>query len=222
MAEPLAGHLARLPAGCGQPIRVQNWLRIPHGGVSRCQSLFGKVLSLELQARQPVRLTLLASALIIAVSRGGARIASAFPLWFLMGLQCYRLGVELFLHQLWREGLLPRMLTFAGANVDIYLGATALVAAWVSTKGRTGLKLAFAWNLLGLLALGNVVIRAVLTAPGPFNRIHAEVPDRMIGTFPFLLIPGFFVPLAVILHLLAMRAIHSRFTDRARSRDGAR
>ena len=161
-------------------------------------------------ARQPVRLTLLASALIIAVSRGGARIASAFPLWFLMGLQCYRLGVELFLHQLWREGLLPRMLTFAGANVDIYLGATALVAAWVSTKGRTGLKLAFAWNLLGLLALGNVVIRAVLTAPGPFNRIHAEVPDRMIGTFPFLLIPGFFVPLPVILHLLAMRAIHSR------------
>ena len=86
-----------------------------------------------------------------------------------MGLQCYRVGVELFLHQLWRDGLLPRMLTFAGANVDVYLGATAAIAALASTKGRTGLKLAFAWNLLGLLALGNVVIRAVLTAPGPFT-----------------------------------------------------
>jgi len=32
----------------------------------------------------------------------------------------------------------------------------------------------------------------------------------MLGTFPFLLIPGFFVPLAVVLHVLAIRAISSR------------
>ena len=56
----------------------------------------------------------------------------------------------------------------------------------------------------------NVVIRAVLTAPGPFNLIHAEVPNRMMGTFPFLFILGFFVPLAVVLHVLAIRAISSR------------
>jgi len=48
--------------------------------------------------------------------------------------------------------------------------------------------------VLGILALTNVVIRAVLTAPGPFNLIHAEVPNLMMGTFPFLFIPGFFVP----------------------------
>jgi len=29
----------------------------------------------------------------------------------------------------------------------------------------------------------------------------------MIGTFPFMFIPGFFVPLAVVLHTLAIRAI---------------
>jgi hypothetical protein len=73
-----------------------------------------------------------------------------------------------------------------------------------------GLKLALVWNLLGLLALTNVVIRAVLTAPGPFNLIHTEVPNRMFGTFPFMFIPGFFVPLAVTLHVLAIRAISSR------------
>jgi hypothetical protein len=42
-------------------------------------------------------------------------------------------------------------------------------------------------NVLGLLSLANVVARAVLTAPGPLNLIHAEVPNRMIGTFPFML-----------------------------------
>jgi hypothetical protein len=39
------------------------------------------------------------------------------------------------------------------------------------------MRLTLAWNVLGLLALTNVVIRAVLTAPGPFNLIHAEVPN---------------------------------------------
>ncbi len=62
------------------------------------------------------------------------------------------------------------------------------------------------WNVLGLLVLANIVIRAILTAPGPLNLIHAEVPNLMIGTFPFMFIPGFFVPLAVMLHVAAFRA----------------
>jgi hypothetical protein len=148
--------------------------------------------------------------LFIMRSSAGAQAALAFPLWTILGTQCFRIGVELFLHQLWKDGLVPRMLTFEGANVDIYVGASAPLIAWLSTRGRMGLKLALAWNVLGLLALTNVVIRAVLTAPGPFNLIHAEVPNRMLGTFPFLFIPGFFVPLAVALHVLAIRAISSR------------
>ena len=137
----------------------------------------------------------------------GARGLPAFPLWLILGTQCFRVGVELFLHQLWIEGLVPRMMTFKGANIDIYIGLTAPLIAWLSSRGRWGLELARAWNILGLLALLNVVTRAVLTAPGPLNLIHTEVPDRMIGTFPFLLIPGFFVPLAVMLHVLAIRSI---------------
>jgi hypothetical protein len=142
-----------------------------------------------------------------------ARGVLAVPLWLILGTQCFRVGVELFLHQLWIEGLVPRMLTFAGANIDIYIGLSAPLIAWLSTRGRWGLKLAGVWNILGLLALINVVTRAVLTAPGPLNLIHAEVPDRMISTFPLLLIPGFFVPLAVVLHLVAIRAIISRLHE---------
>jgi len=140
----------------------------------------------------------------------GARIAATFPLWIILGTQSFRIVVELFLHQLWGDGLVPKMLTFAGANVDIYVGASALIIAWVSTRGRLGLKLALAWNVLGLLALANVVTRAVLTTPGPLNLIHAEVPNLMFGTFPYMFIPGFFVPLAVMLHVLAIAAIRTR------------
>jgi hypothetical protein len=155
----------------------------------------------------PVVLFLVFFTMFVARSSGGERLAMAFPLWILLGTQTFRVGVELFLHQLWINGLVPKMLTFEGANMDIYIGASAPLVAWLSTRGRVGIRVALAWNVLGLLALTNVVIRAVLTAPGPFNLIHAEVFNRMFGTFPFTFIPGFFVPLAVTLHVLAIRAI---------------
>jgi hypothetical protein len=142
-------------------------------------------------------------------SSAGAHLALAFPLWVLIGMQAFRVGVELFIHQLWIEGLVPKMLTFGGANVDIYIGASAFVIAWLSMRGGWAQRLALLWNVLGLLSLANVLTRAVLTAPGPLNLIHAEVPNRMIGTFPFMFIPGFFVPLAVVLHVLAIRSIAS-------------
>jgi len=158
----------------------------------------------------PILLFLFFFIVFMVRSAAASRIALALPLWIILGTECFRVGVELFLHQLWIEGIVPKMLTFEGANVDIYIGASAPVIAWLSTRGRMGLKLALVWNVLGLLALANVVTRAVLTAPGPLHLIHAEVPNRMFGTFPFLLIPGFFVPLAVVLHALAIRAIRSR------------
>ena len=142
-------------------------------------------------------------------SYAGARVALAFPLWLILGLQSFRIVVELFLHRLWIAGVIPKMLTFAGANVDIYIGASAPVIAWLFTRGAVGLKSVLIWNVLGLLALMNIVSRAVLTAPGAFNFIHTEIPNRMFGTFPFMFIPGFFVPLAAGLHLLALRSIAS-------------
>jgi hypothetical protein len=158
----------------------------------------------------PVLLFLLFFLVVVVRSNVGTRMAMAFPLWILLGMESFRIGVELFLHRLWIDGLVPKMLTFDGANVDIYIGGSAALIAWLSTKGRLGMTVALAWNVLGLLALANVVTRSVLTSPGPLNLIHAEVPNRMFSTFPFLLIPGFFVPLAVVLHLLAIRALSSR------------
>jgi hypothetical protein len=158
----------------------------------------------------PILLFLSFLIVFVVRSAAGLRIALAFPLWIILGTECFRVGVEIFLHQLWIEGIVPKMLTFEGANVDIYVGVSAPLIAWLSTRGPWGLKLTLAWNVVGLLALTNVVTRAVLTSPGPFNFIDTEVPNRMFGTFPFMFIPGFFVPLAVTLHVLAIRAASSQ------------
>jgi hypothetical protein len=151
-------------------------------------------------------LPIILSLLTLTLTGPGAVLARRFPLQLLLGFQVFRTGVELSLHHLWSLGLAPRIITLAGGNIEILIAVTAPVAAWLVSKGRAGRRVAWAWNLIGLLSLGNVVIRAVLSAPGPLHLIHTEVPDVAILTYPFTFIPGFMVPLALVLHILAFRS----------------
>lgn len=148
---------------------------------------------------------------VFAIARGaiGLRLASAIPVAWLLGLQVYRVGVEAVLQALFEAGRVPRLMTLAGGNVEIVVALAAPVAAWLSTRAGTGRRLALVWNVVGLLSLLNVVARGVLTAPGPLQIIQAEVPNQVIGWLPYSYIPGMMVPLALVLHLLAFRALRA-------------
>lgn len=149
-------------------------------------------------------------ALYLARADGALRVATSIPLGWLMGLQAFRVIVELFLHQLWKDGLAPRMLTYEGANFDIAIGLSAPFIAWLYTRGLMREQAALAWNILGLAMLANIAVRALLTAPGPFQFITSDVPNLAVGTFPFTYIPGFMAPLALVLHVLSIRALRAR------------
>jgi len=146
----------------------------------------------------------------LAPSTSAGKIAMALPLWLPLAMQTFRIGVELLIHAMWRDGVVPKMLTYKGANVDILIGITAPFAAWLAMKRRPGATFALVWNILGLLALANIAIRFNLTTPGPMHFLQTEVPNRAISTFPYTYIPGFFAPLAVILHVLSIRALRPR------------
>ena len=150
----------------------------------------------------PVVLTLL----VLTLGRPGKALASLIPLQLLLGFQVFRVGVELSLHHLWNLGLAPRIMTLEGGNIEVLVAVTAPLAAWLAMRRPVGRRIARAWNLVGFLSLANVVTRAVLSAPGPLQLIHAEVPDMAILTYPFTFIPGFMAPLAFALHILAFRA----------------
>ena len=53
---------------------------------------------------------------VFAFSRAGARMASAFSLWVVIGMQTFRIGVELLLHRLYLDGLAPRIVTYQGGK----------------------------------------------------------------------------------------------------------
>jgi hypothetical protein len=148
-------------------------------------------------------------------SKVGGQLAVSLPLGLIFGLQTFRIGVELTLSSLHDAGLAPRLLTLAGGNVEILVALSAPLIAMIATRGLAGRRLALAWNVVGLLSLLNVAARAMLTAPGPLNPIHAELPNVAMGMFPFTFIPGFMAPLAMALHVLAFRALRAASTDNA-------
>ncbi|MDD5336489.1 MAG: hypothetical protein PHS32_22350 [Rhodoferax sp.] len=148
--------------------------------------------------------------MFMARSRMGLTVALSFPLGLLMGLESFRLLVEIFLDQLWRDGQLPRMMTFHGANFDILIGASAPVMAWLFASKKISERTALLWNVAGIAMLANVAVRGALTTPGSLHLIATEVPNAAIGSFPFSYIPGLMVPLALVLHVLAIRALRNR------------
>ena len=58
-----------------------------------------------------------------------------------------------------------------------------------------------AWNLFGLADLATAVSLGVLSTPGPLRRIFADPGAGLMTTLPWLLIPGFLVPLLATIHL---------------------
>lgn len=137
-------------------------------------------------------------------SRAGDALAASTPLAALVALQAFRLPLELLMHGWAREGALPLQMTFAGQNLDIATGALALLVAPFAARSRA---LVYAWNILGLLLLANIVTVAILSMPGPLRLFTADPPNVLVFRAPYTWLPGFFVQVALAGHILVFRAL---------------
>lgn len=151
-------------------------------------------------------LTLLTSA--AALSPLGARLAAEVPLGAVVGLQAFRVPVELLLHRLYVEGAVPIQMTFSGRNFDVISGASGLVLGiWFASGRQAPRGVVLAWNVLGLALLANIVGIAILSTPVPF-RSFVEGPANLLpSTFPYIWLPSFLVQVALGCHLLVFRQL---------------
>ena len=101
----------------------------------------------------------------IAWSPLGSRLARIIPLWILVGVQAFRLPLELAMHELSERGVMPVQMSYSGRNFDIVTGATAIIVAALVWSGRGGRRLVTAWNIVGLALLANIVTVAILATP---------------------------------------------------------
>lgn len=98
-----------------------------------------------------------------------------------------RIFIEIILHQLSRDGLIPIVMTFEGRNFDIFIGLSAPLIAYFGFKKRTLPNvILIAWNIIAMLILANVAIHGILSAPTPFQHF---VIDK--NNFALLRLPLF-------------------------------
>jgi len=132
----------------------------------------------------------------------GARalLARTPPQWPIYA-QSFRIVMEIILWLLFVQHRVPAIMTFEGRNVDILVGLTAIPVGYFCFVRRAwSPRVAFWWNVAGILILLNVVAHAQLSTPSPFRVFVTDPPVTFIAYWPYILLPGFLVPLAWLLH----------------------
>ncbi len=169
----------------------------------------------NLDRKPPLFITLipLMVILVAVLSRSviGAVLAFETPLWLLVGMQAFRLPLELVMHQAAAEGVMPAQMSFGGLNYDIVTGATALLLGLVLTKRTLPKPLLLGWNVLGSLLLVNIVVVSVLSTP-LFARFGSDPAhlNTWVMYAPFVWLPAVLVGSALLGHVLIFRKLLSK------------
>ena len=145
----------------------------------------------------------------LACTGYGRRLALGLPLWVLIGIQGFRLPLELAMHAMYERGVMPQQMSYSGRNFDILTGITALIVAWLVFSDRVGRRVVLTWNVLGLLLVINVVTVGILSTP----RFRLFGDDRLnvfITYPPFIWLPAVMVLAALAGHLIVFRALSRR------------
>lgn len=125
----------------------------------------------------------------------------SIPLSALIGVNVIRAFGAVFV-LLYAAGRLPAPFAPVAGWGDILIGLTAAPVAWLAyKKGSSAFPAIMIWNTLGLLDLIAAVGLGVTSSPGPLQLIYAEPGAGIMTTLPWLLIPGFLVPLLASTHL---------------------
>lgn len=129
------------------------------------------------------------------------RALQTIPLSMLIGVHAIRvLGVTFLI--LYVAGRLPAPFAPVAGWGDIMVGLAAGPIAWLVYKhGAAARPMVLVWNILGLLDLIAAIGLGAVSSPGPLQLIFTEPGSAIMTTLPWLLIPGFLVPLLASTHL---------------------
>lgn len=120
-------------------------------------------------------------------------------------IQSFRILVEILFVLSVSEGVLHSEVTIEGYNFDMVFGFTAIIV-WLTYRMEIiSLKFILFWNYLGLVVLASVIFVFFTTIYTPELYGYEITPAPIAFThYPFILVAGFLMPLAVFIHVLSI------------------
>ena len=145
----------------------------------------------------------------LGLSRIGRHAADAVTLATLIGLQGFRLPLELVMHRAGTLGIMPPQLSFGGYQFDIVTGLSACLLYGLMRSDVSVPRAAlWAWNVWGWWCL--FVIAVIAVASSPMVRLFGDDP-RDVNTwvlyFPYVWLPVVLVTVAIAGHVMVTRAL---------------
>lgn len=144
------------------------------------------------------------SVVLMRTARLQALIAGTPRAWPIAA-QTFRVGVELALYALFVEGRAPVQVTFEGRNLDILVGLSAPLLAYLVARRKVSPLLPLAWNVLGVAILANTIGTFATSVPGPLHLDWPGAPFTAPASWPVVWLPAFLAPLALFLHGVSLR-----------------
>jgi hypothetical protein len=145
---------------------------------------------------------ILVAGVLYLVSPLAQRAVAGANVPFLVGLHASRVagGAFLLLHA---AGRLSNPFAAAAGWGDLLTAGLAIPAAIVAYRQLAGWeKWVFAWNVIGFADFVSAVTFGLTSAPGSRLQVFMEPPGTaLLSDLPWRLIPGFFVPLFLIIHI---------------------
>jgi hypothetical protein len=150
-------------------------------------------------------LTAFSTMMVVSRTRAAGLLVSRVPRHWPIAAQAFRIAVELAIFGLYIGGRAPVQMTFEGRNLDVLVGLSAPVVAWLVAVQRARSSMVVVWNLAGLVTLANVIGTAATSIPGALRLDWPGQPFTALATFPVVWIPAFLAPAAVFLHITSLR-----------------
>ena len=122
----------------------------------------------------------------------------------LVGLQGFRLPLELLMHRAYVEGIMPVQMSYSGRSFDIVTGASAIVLALALARFPVPRWVIAVWNVLGTVLLVNILVIAIASMP-MFHRFGMDRLNVWVADPPFVWLPAVLVLTALAGHLLMFR-----------------
>ncbi|MCX2742998.1 hypothetical protein OO013_03930 [Mangrovivirga sp. M17] len=169
-------------------------------------SFSGVLLNFDLPPRIPL-LIILPSILLSILLTGQPifkRNLNQFSPNFPINVQAYRIAVELLILGAILYGYFPEGVSFDGTNYDILVGLTAPVIGVLFMRDKITRKWVLAWNIGALIILtftGYSFVSTYYIHP----EFSSDVSRELLTEFPFILLPGLLLPLAIFYHIVSIR-----------------